>query len=120
MSTPKPAVLVVDDDRSLIGVLGAALEQLGYDPLFAFTSDDAEMQLANSTPTVVLCDFELPGALSPMDVQRLVTERDGSSFVLMTGHRAGDVLDGFAPGTTVLEKPFGLATLQQLLRDTTA
>jgi CheY-like chemotaxis protein len=52
-------VLVIDDDLRLLELLGAALEDNGFDVTAISTSDEAFTLLRKFTPDLILCDINL-------------------------------------------------------------
>lgn len=53
-------ILLVDDDPTVIGLLGSILQDLGH-LRFATSGPDALRMVARSTPDLVLMDIEMPG-----------------------------------------------------------
>ena len=59
--TPKPLVLVVDDDASITKAFKAQLEANGYEALTASNGIDGLVYLKTHPVDVVLLDFNMPG-----------------------------------------------------------
>lgn len=117
MDSRRKLVLVIDDDRSLADLLDAALGRLGYDCAFAQNGRQAVELLDSITPDVVLCDYELPGELTAPEIFHAVAEMTDARFVLMSGHRAVDIMHELPEGTPMLPKPFGLDGLREVIAD---
>ena len=81
-----PAILIVDDERTLARAIRAYLTEAGY---VAEVADDAETALAllpTLRPDVILTDVRLPG-MTGIDLLRKVREFDpGIATVVMTAH----------------------------------
>jgi len=58
--TPRPIVLVVEDDREMRGVLGVALRGRGYDAIEAATGRQALAKLREAPPHLMILDLGLP------------------------------------------------------------
>jgi two-component system alkaline phosphatase synthesis response regulator PhoP len=54
-------ILVVDDDRDVVRLMRAYLEQAGYEVLVAYDGDAAIHTIRRETPDLVLLDLMLPG-----------------------------------------------------------
>jgi two-component system response regulator HydG len=57
----KTRVLVVDDDRRMVKTISDILKVKGYDPLAAYTGEQAVEMVRNSAPDCVLMDIKMPG-----------------------------------------------------------
>ena len=81
-----PAILIVDDERTLARAIRAYLTEAGY---LAEVADDAEAALAllpTLHPDVIVTDVRLPG-MTGIDLLRKVREFDpGIATVVMTAH----------------------------------
>jgi two-component system alkaline phosphatase synthesis response regulator PhoP len=69
-------ILVVDDDREIVRLVGAYLEQSGYDVLTAYDGETALHILRRERPDLMLLDLMLPGR-NGLDLTRTV-RADGS------------------------------------------
>ena len=54
-------ILVVDDDREVVRLMRAYLEQAGYEVLVAYDGDTAVHALRRDKPDLLLLDLMLPG-----------------------------------------------------------
>ncbi|MGD8605235.1 MAG: response regulator [Anaerolineales bacterium] len=115
MSSAKPAILIVDDEGSIIDVLRRALTRQGYEAESAQNASQAFEILGSASFDLILCDLELPGLSGVSLYQKLVQAQPDlqGHFMFMTGemldpsHRAF-VEDHQIP---VLMKPFDLDEL---------
>lgn len=72
MSETKPrAVLIVDDSRAVLDVLGAAFAEAGYEVASAADGEEVFRKLAAVDPAALLLDIYMP-KLNGADVCRLV------------------------------------------------
>ncbi len=57
----RPAVLLVDDDRTLLSVLSRRVSRAGYEVLIATSGPAALKQLEDSWPALLVIDLMMPG-----------------------------------------------------------
>ena len=115
-------VLVVDDDETQLSMVVRMIERFGV-RCVAATSGRAAIDLVRgATPgsiRCVICDFFLPDMNGDEILRRLREFEPDVPFVVMTGYgrqsrEVSAVMD--LPGVaTVLQKPFGRATLKKVL-----
>ncbi len=60
MSSPKPLIGIVDDERNIQATLAAILERRGYASVSAFTGKQGLTMIAEHNPDVLLLDLGLP------------------------------------------------------------
>lgn len=53
-------VLVIDDERALVGMLVEALDILGFEPLTALDGATGLEVAATQSPDLILCDLSMP------------------------------------------------------------
>ena len=113
-------ILVVEDDASLLAMLGEALREWGHQVDVAGDGIGGyeKVYLADATYDVVLCDLELPRMPGPTFLRTAVQQLRGRTpVIIMTG--ADRMLD--ALGETrrwafgVLKKPFQLDHLREIV-----
>ncbi len=108
-------VLAVDDDPALQKLVQAGLGDLGYDVDLAGSVPEARACLRNRPYSLVLSDYDMPGA-NGLDLLAYVTEvYPDLPFIMLTGHDATSLARS-AIGSGALDflaKPFGI---QQLAR----
>jgi DNA-binding NtrC family response regulator len=84
--SPRPSILLVDDDAAFRTVLAAELERMDFDVATASTGEEALRRVAESEPTVVLLDLRLPDA-SGLDVlQKIRAKAPSTDVIMLTGH----------------------------------
>jgi len=119
MDAQRPRLLVVDDDRAILSLIGSVALAEGFEVATTDDAADALMHLLNRPADLVLLDLRMPG-VTGFDVLRSI--RDVNSrckVVLMTGFGTiENAVEAVKLGATdYLTKPFDLARMRQLLRD---
>lgn len=115
------AILIVDDDRAMVGMVAALLGGEGYDLLTAYDGESALRRHADESPDLVILDRRLP-RLSGDEVCRRIRSASDTPVLMLTGEKGTEerakLLDLGADD--YLEKPFGrnelLARVRALLR----
>jgi two-component system, NtrC family, response regulator HydG len=113
----RPRVLVVDDDRAILTLIGSVALAEGFE--VATTVDGAEVlqQLTTRPADLVLVDLRMPG-VTGLEVLRAIREvKARCRVVLMSGHATIDsaVMAVKLGAMDYLTKPFDLQRLRQLL-----
>ncbi|MFC3068337.1 response regulator [Phenylobacterium soli] len=116
--SPRPLVVVVDDDPAVRGSLTFSLELDGFD-VEAFESGEALLlrQLPHR-PTCLVLDQKLPG-ISGLEALRQLRDRKVSSpAILITSHPHRSVVaEAAEAGVPIVEKPLlGDALLRDIHR----
>jgi DNA-binding response OmpR family regulator len=115
------SVLIVDDDRALVGMVASLLGAEGYDLLTAYDGETALRRHAEDLPDLVILDRRLP-KMSGDEICRRIRAAGQTPILMLTGEKGEDervkLLDLGADD--YLEKPFGrkelLARVRALLR----
>ena len=82
-----PRILVVDDQPSIAGLMSQLLTMRGYDVVTAASADQAEAEVRNQPPDLILSDVMMPGK-SGYEFCRGLKENPATRlipFVLITG-----------------------------------
>jgi DNA-binding NtrC family response regulator len=117
MATPRPRLLVVDDDRAILTLVGTVALAEGFDVTTTVDGTDALNQLRHRRADLVLVDLRMPG-VSGLDVLRAIrTINRHTRVVLMSGYATIDsAVEAVKLGAMdYLTKPFDLPRLRQLL-----
>ncbi len=114
-------VLIVEDDPSIMLVLSAYLSGEGYHVLKAENGEEAFSILASKPHLdMMITDFRLPGGISGVDIaEPAVKLRPDLKVIFISGY-AQEVRDTDSPITRkapILDKPFDLDELQDLMQD---
>jgi CheY-like chemotaxis protein len=118
MNTRVKTILVVDDDRAVLDVIGRALD--GYRVWLARDSDEG-MHLASNLPTIdlLITDFMMPSMTGDELIGWLRAERPSLKALILTGH--SDLLDQENPQWWAKEahlpKPVELARLRAVVEE---
>jgi Response regulators consisting of a CheY-like receiver domain and a winged-helix DNA-binding domain len=106
-------VMLVEDDRTVLGVVGDYLRALGYRVTQFADGRAASVALRASTPNLLILDRMLPG-LSGDDVLRDLRSYSDIPVVMLTAlDSTGARIDGLERGADdYLTKPFSLRELQ--------
>jgi two-component system, NtrC family, response regulator HydG len=117
MQTHRPRLLVVDDDRAILTLIGTIALAEGFDVSTTVTGEEAMKQLRERPSDLVLVDLRMPG-ITGLDVLRNIREANPRvKVVLMTGFGTIDTaVEAVKLGAMdFLTKPFDLPRLRQLL-----
>lgn len=111
----RPArLLLVDDDRLILGTLAQGLRHMGYEVHQAESAEDAEALLSSGLrPDMALLDVHMPGAGGLWLAQRL-REIEHVPFVMLSAYGdAGTVAQATRSGALAyLVKPLALTQIQ--------
>ena len=105
-----PRVLIADDDRDILELVGFRLETSGYDVLKAEDGEDALRVAAESAPDLVVLDVMMP-KLDGYEVTRRLRAEEATAripVILLTARvQEADIARGFEAGADdYLKKPF--------------
>ncbi len=117
MQTQRPRLLVVDDDRAILTLVGTIALAEGFDVATTINGEDAMKQLRHRPAELVLLDLRMPG-VTGLDVLRSIREiSPRCRVVLMTGYGTIDsAVEAVKLGAMdYLTKPFDLQRLRRLL-----
>ncbi|MEP7003917.1 MAG: response regulator transcription factor [Chloroflexota bacterium] len=115
------SVLIVDDDRAMVGMVASLLGSEGYDLITAYDGETAVRRHAEELPDLVILDRGLP-KMTGDEVTRRIRATSQTPILMLTGEKGEEervkLLDLGADD--YLEKPFGrkelLARVRALLR----
>jgi DNA-binding NtrC family response regulator len=117
MQSQRPRLLVVDDDRAILTLVGTIALAEGFDVSTTVNGEDAMKQLRHRPADLVLLDLRMPG-ITGLDVLRAIREiSPRCKVVLMTGFATIDsAVEAVKLGAIdYLTKPFDMQRLRHLL-----
>jgi two-component system phosphate regulon response regulator PhoB len=117
---PKKKILIVEDDRSLTGVLEYNLANSGYDVFCAHDGMDGINQARAKSPDLIVLDLMIP-VIDGIEVcRRLRAEsatRETPIMMLTAKAEEADQLIGFSVGADdYVVKPFSVRVLQERVK----
>ena len=83
MATPKPRILIVEDEPGIADTLQYALRTEGFEPLWVATGEDALTQARTAAPALLILDVGLPDA-SGFEVFRQLREFSDVPVMFLT------------------------------------
>jgi DNA-binding response OmpR family regulator len=111
------SVLVVDDERAMVGMVAALLGEDGYEVVTAYDGEAALKRHAEEAPDLVILDRGLP-KMSGDEVCRRIRATSSTPILMLTGEKGSDerarLLDLGADD--YLEKPFSKKELSARVR----
>jgi len=113
----RPRVLVIDDDRAILTLVGSVALAEGFDVATTVDGADALQQLSARPADLVLVDLCMPN-VTGLEVLHAIREVNGRTrVVLMSGYATSDsaVMAVKLGAMDYLTKPFDLQRLRQLL-----
>ena len=115
-----PRVLVVEDDRSVRGMLRMSLEEAGFEFAEASSGEEAVALLEQQPPEAVVLDLSLRDGHSRkvLDLLRHQEGSEQSAWVLMSALERQEVIKRYGPlQEPFLRKPFDPWDLVRLLKE---
>ena len=117
MHAQRPQLLVVDDDRSILTLVGAIAQSEGFDVGTTMDGSEAMQLLRRRHADLVLLDLRMPG-ITGLEALRAIRDINPQiRVVLMSGHATIDsAVEAVKLGAMdYLTKPFDLQRLRHLL-----
>ena len=112
-------ILLVDDDPTVIGVLGTILQEFGR-LCFATSGEDALRMARQSVPDLILLDLNLPkmgGREVLAEIKRHPSLRSIPVVVLTSSDAEQDISKSYQLGANCyVTKPVGLQAFQSIVR----
>jgi DNA-binding response OmpR family regulator len=112
-------ILIVDDERSFVGVVAMLLGDAGFEFITAYDGETALRRIRDDAPDLVLLDLELP-RVSGDEVARSIVEHARIPVIILTGRKdAHDVARFLDLGVDdYVAKPFARQELLARVRAT--
>jgi two-component system phosphate regulon response regulator PhoB len=117
---PKPKILVIEDERSLVEILTVNLEREGFEVLFAHDGQEGLRQAQLKLPDLIVLDLMLPlkPGLEVCRDLRMNTRTQQIPIIMVTAKaEETDELVGFATGADdYVTKPYSMKILIQRIK----
>ncbi|HSM57513.1 MAG TPA: response regulator [Candidatus Sulfomarinibacteraceae bacterium] len=119
-------VIIVDDDRELLHLIGLALHRAGFQPIGAANADEALRKVQEEQPALIVLDVMLPG-VSGIELCRKLRQEAGTLplpiIMLSARSHVDDKIEGLEAGADeYLTKPISpkelIARIKALLERT--
>ncbi len=117
----KPIILIVDDERPYVDLLGELLEKYGLEAQTAYDAGDALFRLKAKKPDLILMDLKMPQMDGISLIDRLRSNRKWQKIpIIVVSAKTGRedqkaALD--AGANRFLTKPFSSKDLRTVLRE---
>lgn len=109
-------ILVVDDEAPVRAMIVRAITELGYRVREAAGGEEALRLVEEERPELVILDYVMPGLDGAEVARRIAAVDPDLPIVFSTGHGALRALrDSAGEDASVLEKPFTLSQLDELI-----
>ncbi len=92
MSTAKPLIMVVDDDRLVLATVVAGLKQAEFEIIETDNGDDAILLARKHKPVLALLDMRMQGK-SGMDVARYLAANTTTGFMFLSAFGDADIVE---------------------------
>jgi DNA-binding response OmpR family regulator len=117
MTTPRPRILLVEDDPAMVQMIQMGLRYAGFEVIVATTGSDGLDLAHDQQPDLVLLDWMLPG-LDGLTVCRRLRQLSSAPIVMLTARDAvDDRVQGLDAGADdYIVKPVHLEELAARLR----
>ena len=110
-------ILLVDDERGFVQILGERLKFRGYDIRIAFSGEDALEKLEEEAADVVILDVRMPGIDGLEALREIKSTWPLTEVILLTGHAATETaVEGMKNGAFgYLIKPAQIEELIEII-----
>jgi response regulator RpfG family c-di-GMP phosphodiesterase len=92
VSTSRHSVLIVDDESSILKVLGIQITRAGYEPVAASSAAEALDHARKRTFSVVITDYQMPEMTGAEFLREFAKIQPNTSRILITGLRSLEVV----------------------------
>jgi DNA-binding response OmpR family regulator len=102
-----PKVLVVDDEEKIAKMVGSYLKASGYEPVLAFSGEEALSKFASDSPECVILDISMPGK-DGLEVAREIRKRSSAPIIFLSARaeEIDKILGLELGGDDYVTKPF--------------
>jgi len=101
-----PRILIIEDDRRLLGAIVERLEMAGYECVFAGRGDEGLTEYSHTEIDLIITDLNMPG-LDGIGLIRLIRTTSDVPIIIVTG-KADSYREamGMLHNVTLVSKPF--------------
>ena len=113
-------ILIMDDDLALQTVLEIALSEAGYEVILANDGQEGIEKLTTLNPDLVISDIMMPQMDGVETFQRIKEQLQDNGipiFIMTALNRKPWFADLEAEGAVIIQKPFEIDRLLQLVHD---
>lgn len=114
-----PHVLIVDDEQSVLHILGAFMSKMGYEVLTANGADEAFQHFFGNNFDLVILDIHMPGKDGFQIAKEMRLTRPQQKIVIITGLDAGQVFKHLTSNDCdfddILYKPFTYDKIKEVI-----
>jgi DNA-binding NtrC family response regulator len=82
----KPRILLIDDEKDILKMLGIFLEREGFSVETAENGEEAWGKIAGEHFSAVVCDLKMPVMDGLTLLKRVRTEKNYMPFIFLSGH----------------------------------
>ena len=110
---PEIKVLVIDDDESVLRIVGQTIEAAGWKPLLASSGTEALELMAGDTPDAILLDLKMPDMDGPTTLKNIRDIYGDIAVIILTAYPESDLMARaleYGP-ITLLSKPIEMTLL---------
>ncbi|HEY3860984.1 MAG TPA: ATP-binding protein [Verrucomicrobiae bacterium] len=119
-SSRSEKILVVDDEKAIVEMLGEMLGLLGYAPALCYSAGEGLKRIGETKFDLVLSDLRMPEIDGPQFYRRALEldSRLARRFVFLTGDTVNEDTKSFlkSAGHPFLAKPFRLSGIEEITR----
>ncbi len=121
----QPRVLVVDDEEKIAKLVGSYLAASGYEPVLAYSGDEALSAFASRTPACVILDINMPGK-DGLEVAREIRRTSNAPIIFLSARaeEIDKILGLELGGDDYVTKPFSprelMSRVKAVMRRATA
>jgi two-component system, OmpR family, phosphate regulon response regulator PhoB len=118
MSSPKPLVLVVDDDAPILTLMKNILREFGFETRLASTGQAALQSVREQTPDLILIDKNMPG-MGGAEVIKAIRSEAGLAhlpILILSGEPVDREELARLGATAAVQKPFDVPSLVEKIR----